>query len=104
MFLSACNVDFYVFFSLCTESSTLHNVSCSCALVLTVERDDIQQHGALPLVGGPLQLCRGVDPDCGGWVLQSGQQLVLAQSSVLPRTVVRHVSAQRTHITHAAKV
>lgn len=45
---------------------------------LTVERDHIQQHGALPLVGGPLQLGGGEDPDCWRWVLQSGQQLALA--------------------------
>lgn len=77
----------------------LQLVSCSStALGLTVERDDIQQHGALPPVGGPLQLGRGEDPDCGGWVLQSGQQLVLAQRSVLPWTIVRHVPAETTHM------
>lgn len=74
-------------------------VSCSSTeLGLTVERYDIQQHGALPPVGGPLQLGRGEDPDGRGWVLQSGQQLVLAQRSVLAWTLVRHVPAERTHM------
>lgn len=55
---------------------------------LTVECVYIQQHGALPLVGGPLQLGGGVDADSRRRELQSGQQLVLAQRAVLARTVV----------------
>lgn len=61
---------------------------------LTIKCVYIQQHGALPLVGGPLQLGGGVDADSRRRELQSSQQLVLAQRAVLPRTVVRHVPAE----------
>lgn len=46
---------------------------------LTVEGVYIQQHGALPLVGGPLQPGGGVDSGSGSWELQRCQQFVLAQ-------------------------
>lgn len=46
---------------------------------LTVEGVYIQQHGALPLVSGPLQLGGGVDSGSGSWELQRCQQFVLAQ-------------------------
>lgn len=46
---------------------------------LTIEGVYIQQHGALPLVSGPLQLGGGVDPGSGSWELQRCQQFVLAQ-------------------------
>lgn len=52
-----------------TKLASKHVSCCSTAPVLTVERDDIQQHGTLPPVGGPLQLGRGEDPDGRGWVL-----------------------------------
>ncbi|TNN50576.1 hypothetical protein EYF80_039216 [Liparis tanakae] len=55
---------------------------------------DVQQHGALPLVGGPLQLRGGVDSGSGSRELQRCQQFVLAQRAVLPWTVVRHVPAR----------
>lgn len=46
---------------------------------LTVECVYIQQHGALPLVGGPLQLGEGVDSGSGSRELQRGEQFALAQ-------------------------
>jgi len=61
---------------------------------LTIEGVDVQQHGALPLVGGPLQLSGGVDSGSGSRELQRCQQFVLAQRAVLPWTVVRHVPAR----------
>lgn len=46
---------------------------------LTVECVDIQQHCALPLVGGPLQLGGRMDSSSRSWELQRSQQFVLAQ-------------------------
>ena len=62
---------------------------------LTVEGVYIQQHGALPLVGGPLQPGGGVDSGSGSWELQRCQQFVLAQWAVLPWTLVRHIPAHQ---------
>lgn len=61
---------------------------------LTVECVHIQQHCALPLVGGPLQLGGGVDSGSGSWELQRCQQFVLAQWAVLPWTVIGHIPAR----------
>ena len=64
------------------------------SISLTIVGVHVQQHGALPLVGGPLQLGGGVDAGGGSWELQRRQQLVLAQRAVLPWSLVRHIPAQ----------
>lgn len=46
---------------------------------LTIEGVYVQQHGAFPLVGGPLQLAGRVDAGSGSWELQGCEQFVLAQ-------------------------
>lgn len=51
----------------------------STLVSLTVECVYIQQHGALPLVGGPLKLGGGVDSGSGSRELQRGEQFALAQ-------------------------
>lgn len=54
----------------------------------TVERVHIQNHGALSLDRGPLQLSGGINSGSWSRELQRGQQLVLAQRAVHPWTVV----------------
>lgn len=61
----------------------------------TVERVHVQNHGALPLDGGPLQLGGGVEPGRRSRQLQRGQQLVLAERAVHPRSLVGHVPGGR---------
>lgn len=61
----------------------------------TVERVHVQDHGALPLDGGPLQLGGGVEPGRRSRQLQRGQQFVLAERAVHPRTLVGHVPGGR---------
>lgn len=46
---------------------------------LTIEGVYVQQHGARPLAGSPLQLGGWVDAGSRSWELQRCQQFVLAQ-------------------------